>query len=61
MPDYSKIGYPAFKMLKIADIKSPSFVQTINAKFEPSEASFDEIDMLNQAYNAGVFLESRLP
>lgn len=61
VPDYSKIGYPAFKMAKIADIKAPSFVQTINAKFEPVNASFDEIEMLNNAYNAGVFLESRLP
>lgn len=60
-PDYSKIGYPAFKTLKMSNIKRPSFVQTINAKFEPENASFDEIDMLNNAYNSGVFLESRLP
>lgn len=61
IPDYSKIGYPAFKTIKVANIKRPTFVQTINAKFEPQYATFDEIDMLNNAYNAGVFLEDRLP
>ena len=57
-PDYSKIGYPAFKTLKMANIKRPAFVQTINAKFEPQYATFDEIDMLNRAFNEGVYLET---
>lgn len=56
-PDYSKIGYPAFKTLKMANIKRPAFVQTINAKFEPQYATFDEVDMLNKAFNEGVYLE----
>lgn len=57
-PDYSKIGYPAFKTLKMANIKRPTFVQTINAKFEPQYATFEEIDMLNRAFNEGVYLET---
>lgn len=57
-PDYSKIGYPAFKTLKMGNIKRPTFVQTINAKFEPQYATFDEIDMLNRTFNEGVYLET---
>lgn len=61
VPDYTKIGYPAFKTIKLSTIKRPAFVQTINAKMTPANATFDEVDMLNKAFNEGVFLESGLP